>query len=101
MLIVPIESPDHTEDAVLVVLDDENLARMAKADPAEVKLRETGRHLVNPLVVICHEKPSPELQRAIQTRDLKKIIAFLQRGWEFRPDKGDSDNPPHSIGSQQ
>ena len=58
MLMLPIQTPNHANDALIVILDDDNLARMAKADPAEINLRETGRTLVNPIILICHEPPT-------------------------------------------
>lgn len=101
MLIVPVESPDHTEDALLIVLDDANLARMAVADPAEVVLRDSGRMLVNPTVLVCHQNSTPEFARLLQARNFGAIVKYLQRGWQFRPDKGDHDRGPESITSQQ
>lgn len=98
MLLVPIETPGHLADAVLVVLTDDSLARMREADPAEVILRQTGRTLVNPTVLICHEKDSPELARLLQGRDVPAIIAHLQRGRKFRPEKGDHDRGPEKLG---
>ena len=92
MLMIPIQTPNHTEDMLIVVLDGGNLERMAHADPAEVQLRTCGKTLVNPAILICHEEDSPELARLLQQRDIHAIVKFLQRGFEFRPDKGDHDN---------
>lgn len=93
MLIIPIESPDHQHDALVIVLGDDSLARMAAGDPAEVQCKKTGRTLVNPTVLVCHEKDSPEFTRLLQTRDIAAILNHLQRGWAFRPDRGDNDGP--------
>ena len=82
MLIIPIETPGHAADA------------------AEVILRQTGRTLINPTIIICHESPSPEFARLLQTKDLSKIVDYLRRGFEFRPDKGDHDRGPETLGSQ-
>ena len=97
MLLLPVETPGHIADAVIVVLNDDSLARMAEADPAEVILRQTGRSLVNPTILICHEKQSPELTRLLNGGDVKAIIAHLQRGWQFRPDRGDHDRGPEPL----
>lgn len=97
MILLPIESPGHVDDAIIVVLNDDSLARMAQADPAEIRCHDTGYNLVNPKILICHEKDTPELTRLLQTRDLEKIIKHLTRGFEFRPDKGDHDNGPRPL----
>lgn len=97
MLTIPIESADHKSDMLIVVLDSDNLIRMGKADPAEVKCRELGKRLVNPSVLICHEPATKALMDVVATRDLKKIVKYLQRGWEFRPDLGDNDKPPEVL----
>ena len=70
---------------------------MAKADPAEINLRETGRTLVNPIILICHEPPTDELIALLKTGDVPKIVKHLQRGWDFRPDRGDHDNGPQKL----
>lgn len=97
MIILPVPTPGHVDDMLVVVLGDDNLARMAVADPAEICLQDTGRTLVKPRILLCHERDSPEFTRVLQTRDLKKIIAYLTRGFEFRPDKGDHDNGPKPM----
>ena len=71
--------------------------RMKQADPAEIRLRECGKILVNPIVHICFETPSPEWNRLVQSGDLKAILKYLIRGWKFQPGQGDHDRGPDSI----
>lgn len=97
MIVLPIETPNHADDVLIIVLGDDSLERMARADPAEVKCKELGRNLINPRVVICHEKDSPEFARLLQARNLSKICEFLSRGFAFRPDKGDHDRGPTPL----
>lgn len=99
MLILPIETPNHAADALVIVLGDDSLERMAEADPAEVILRQSGRTLVNPTVLVCHKKESPEFTRLLQSRDLPKILDHLRRGFRFRPEKGDHDHGPRRLGA--
>lgn len=101
MLMLPIETPGHIADALVVILDDANIERMRAADPAEVPLRKSGFNLVNPTVLVCHEKPTPELTRLLNSKDVSAIISYLQRGWKFRPEKGDHDRGPERFGSLQ
>lgn len=97
MLILPIESPDHQDDHLIVILNEHSLERMQAADPAEIKLRETGKRLVNPTITLCFEKSSPELAKLLHSGNLPRIIAFLRRGWKFRPELGDHDHGPRSL----
>jgi hypothetical protein len=97
MQIIPIETEDHAADMLVVVLDSANLERMKKADPAEVKMKEIPKNLVNPIITICYEHGSPEFKRLVQAGDLKALLKFLARGWEFRPDKGDHEGGPESL----
>lgn len=95
--IIPIQTRGHVADKLIVILTGESLARMAKADPAEVRCNTLGCELVNPAILICHEEESPELTAVLATGDLKTIVNFLQRGFVFLPEKGDHDGPPEVI----
>jgi hypothetical protein len=97
MLLIPIETEGHTHDAVIVVLGGANVERMREADPVEIRLRESGRNLVNPAILICYEDSSPELARLLAGRDVRAIIRHLQRGWKFRPQEGDHDRGPEPL----
>lgn len=101
MILLPIETEGHKEDAVIIVLDPSQIERLNMADPAEVVLRQTGKHLVNPTIQICLERPSKEWTRILQSGDLKAILKFLGRGFKFRPDKGDHDRGPESLRDMQ
>lgn len=100
MIILPIESDDHEHDALIVILHDDSLERMTKADPAEIVLRQTGKKLVNPTILICHEKDSPKLTQLLNSGDLYAIVKHLQRGWKFQPERGDHDRGPESLKDQ-
>jgi hypothetical protein len=100
MLLIPIQSADHKEDAVIVVIDGVSLERMQKADPAEIVLRQSGKHLVNPTLLFCFERDHVALNKFIQANNIKGLIKHLQRGWKFRPELGDHDRGPESIKAQ-
>ena len=97
MLIIPIQSQSHERDAIIIVLGRENVQRLEKSDPLEVKCSETGRVLANPVIMIAYEDETPEFKQVVQSGDLGKIISFLQRGWKFRPDSGDHDRGLENI----
>jgi hypothetical protein len=101
MLLIPVETHDHKNDMLIVVLDDTNLERMKAADPAEINLHELKSKLVNPTIFLCHEQPTPGFMKLFNQRDLKAIMKFLQRGWKFRPNKGDHDRGPELLSEGQ
>jgi|SRR5215831_8102015 len=94
MLLLPVETRNHKHDVLIVIIQPDNLARMREGDPAEVILkdiRQAGKNLLDPLILLCYEENSPVLQRLIQGGDIKAISKHLQRGWQFRPEAGDHD----------
>jgi hypothetical protein len=97
MLMIPIQTPGNREDALVIVLDDANIERMKKADPAEIPLPGCGKHLVNPQILVAYEKDHATLNRFIQRNDLAGLIEHIQRGFTFQPEKGDHDRGPESI----
>ncbi len=97
MLLIPIETPNHADDVVIIVLGPDSLERMRQADPAEVELRKVGKKLVNPTVSVCFEEDLASLNRFIQRGDIQGLLKHLQRGWAYQPDKGDHDRGPESI----
>lgn len=101
MILIPIQSPDHKEDALVIILDATNIDRMNVADHAEILLRECGRNLVNPAILLCYEEPTPKMMGFVNSRDVKGLIKYLRRGFEFCPEKGDHDNGPRKIGDMQ
>jgi hypothetical protein len=97
MLALPIETPGHKHDMLILILDGDNIARMRAADPAELALRDCGKHLVNPTVLLCLEEDQRALTPLLHAGDLQAIIRYLKRGWQFRPDRGDHDRGPEPL----
>lgn len=98
MIILPVKNLKG-RDVLIVVLNPDNVARMQEADP--VQIENCGKVLVNPKVMICFEKDSPEFVRLLNEGNLEKILDFLSRGFRFRPEMGDHDRGPESLGSMQ
>ena len=97
MLILPIQSHNHERDAIIIVLGQDNIDRMKQHDPAALKCYETGKTLVNPVIMLAYEDESPEFSRVVQCGNIGSILEFLQRGKSFQPDRGDHDRGPESI----
>jgi hypothetical protein len=98
MLILPIETTDHKEDALVIVLGPDNIERMQEADPCEVF--GYPHTLVKPKVMVCFEKPSPEWNTVLHSGNLQQILKYLTRGFKFRPELGDHDRGPESLKEQ-
>lgn len=45
MLILPIETTDHTKDALIIILKPDNLVRMQEGDPGEIELKAIIKYL--------------------------------------------------------
>ena len=101
MILIPVETVNHKHDSLIVILGPDDLDRMRQADPAEIKLRETPATLVNPLIMICCEGDDPKLQKLLEQKDLDAIVEHLQRGWKYRPDRGDNDAGAKPFGKRQ
>jgi len=97
LVIIPIATENHERDLLIVVLGDRSIERMAAADPAEVVVRQCGVTVVNPTVLICHEELTQELQEILDSRDLRRIITHLRRGFQFLPEEGDNDDGPQPL----
>ncbi len=98
MITIPIATPDHQHDALIIIMDDVELGRLRAADPAQLELRDFPVQLVSPMLLICHEQPTPELTRLLSGRHVPAIVKYLQRGFKFRPELGDHDHGPQSLG---
>lgn len=94
MIVIPVESKDHKSDAVIVILDSQNFERMKEADPAQIPLHngKHGKRLINPLICICYEEMTPEMETVLKSGNPDLISKFLTRGFKFRPELGDHDD---------
>lgn len=102
MLVFPIATPNHQDDLLVVVLGSDNLERMQEGDPAEVKLKELAsgknRHLLlQPTVVLCYEKDMGKVTKLANAGDIQALLKYLNRGWKFRPERGDHDRGPERL----
>lgn len=93
LVAIPVQTPGHRADLLVIVLGPSNLARMRNADPTQVECAKTGKLLVNPTVIVAYEEPSEEWKAALASGDLATIGKFLERGFAFKPHLGDHDGP--------
>lgn len=102
MILIPIETEKHDADAAIIVVSEANLERMRAADPVELDLSKCGHTLINPRIMICVERENdPRMAALMNAGDLAGVIAYLTRGFKFRPEKGDHDRGPERLADQQ
>jgi hypothetical protein len=90
--------------SIFVLLGDENIERIKEYDPAEVtlnKLPEPWVHMKVKDVVIGYatDAESLELVSCRDSESRQEALKRLMRGWKFRPDKGDNDDPYKRVES--
>jgi hypothetical protein len=103
MIVLPVETTGNAHDSLLIVLGDDNIGRMKKADPVQIELKQLGRTLVNPTLCIAYEnlwkgEPTGVLKGLIETGDLSSIAEFVTRGFKYKPEAGDHDRGPERLG---
>ena len=88
---VDLANPDRT--VLVVVIEKENFDRMQKADPITLESRQQGgkvmpmiRYPENLSILIAYEEDQPELYRIAQAGDLGKLLTFLERNREWKPE---------------
>jgi hypothetical protein len=96
MLTMPVQV-SQGEYALFVVLEDDNIVRMKEYDPAEVDLHKLGppwNKLRLRTVIVGYLAPgedTKEFHRLIGEGRPKAAIRYLNRGFRFRPERGDHD----------
>jgi hypothetical protein len=104
MLVIPVETESHAHDMLRIVLGPKNQGHMKQADRAQIKLAgggDGGRNLVRPAIMLCYEEDQATFMRNVNRSDIKALLAYLGRGWQYRPDAGDHDRGPERIAPGQ
>jgi hypothetical protein len=101
MLVISIQTENDVHDQLVIVLNRQSLERMQCADPAKIKMAEItkkdGRTLLQPTISVCYEEDEAALTKLVQASDIKAVLKYLHRGWDFRPDLGDHDRGPEKL----
>jgi len=100
MLAIPFSDEPGTY-YLAILLEDENLDRMKRADPAIFNLPPTPQFAHMQLKSVLLGRISPDgkkhLLELIASGDGLAILRYVTRGFEYRPDLGDHDGPPLSL----
>ena len=104
MLVIPFQI-SASEYNVFILLGPENLERIQAHDPAQMditRMEPNWRRLRLHTVLIGYgtKKEEAEVIRYVQAGGkVMDALQHLSRGFQFRPDKGDSDEPYTSVKS--
>jgi hypothetical protein len=97
MLVIPFALSDR-EYSIFVLLGPENLDRIKAYDPAEVSIpkmaaSETTRGRTLRDVIIGYATDAEAAAILKPGADVGAVLRHLSRGFRYRPDRGDSDDP--------
>lgn len=101
MLTIPTQINDK-EFSLLIILQDENVERIKQYDPAEIVLTKLGgkfRGLTLKDIVIMYatEGEIKQVTEMFRQGNAADALKLLSRGFAFRPDLGDNDDPYKSL----
>jgi hypothetical protein len=88
MVVFQAESSLKGESLLVIVIEQDNLERMAKADPITLKSKRGGGILVpaehpeNLRVVVALEKDSAHVYEFLERQDRAGLLQYLMRGYQ-------------------
>lgn len=103
MLAVPaILIDDDQRYDLCVILQDDNIARMKTYDPAELLTANLpqiyqSRKIRNVIIMYATEEEVPRITAMCRAGQIKEALKYLSRGWVFRPEAGDNDDPYRHV----
>lgn len=97
-LFIPVQINQQTYVAY-ILLDELSVVRIQKYDPLGVGFPENFKNLklVSVKVGFANQDDQQEILRLTNAGDIKGMIKYIERGWEFRPDLGDHDGPMTTL----
>src|SRR5262245_55187192 len=104
MMTLPIKVSD-TEMDLWILLEDENIERLKKYDPAEVvKKHLVGRDKMlqgldyrNVMVAYMSPADLATMMPMLENGDLIPALKHLSRGFAYKPESGDHDDDYKSV----
>lgn len=101
MLTIPVTIPDEDAYVLFVILAQGNIDRIKAYDPAEIHFDAMPiefNRLDLKAVHIMYASDDEIKEIMDNPNDVPKLIKKLARGWQYRPDLGDNDEPYKSLG---
>lgn len=97
MKLVPFETKQG-EFNVFAILEDTNIERLKKFDPAQIDVKKMGQpwssmRLNTVVIGYCPPADRQLIDNLFARGQAARAIEFLSRGFEYRQDLGDTDEP--------
>jgi hypothetical protein len=100
MLSLPFKISD-TEIDLYVILENDNIERIKKYDPAEVVRTNLGpmsKFAIRNVVIMYASKADlATVMPMFENGEPKEALMYLSRGWQYRPESGDHDGKYESL----
>lgn len=101
MLTIPLRISSNRA-ALLIVLEDDNLARIKEYDPASVELNKMPvafRDVRFTEIHVMYATPEEiqQVQELGADGKMDEALRILTRGWQYRPEQGDHDQAYISV----
>ena len=101
MMVIPFQISERAYN-VFILLEDENVQRIKKYDPAQWEPKKMGGiwsnlRLNTVLIGYANAVDAAKVLQLAQSGKTDEALKMLSRGFEFRPDLGDHDNPYESV----
>jgi hypothetical protein len=90
MVVFQVENKLTGESLLVIVIEQDNLERMEKADPITLKSKRSGgllapvEHPDNLHVMVAFEKNSGYVYELLQQQDKRGLLQYLMRGYELQ-----------------
>lgn len=100
MILLPLPDPNKNGTThLLIVLEDDNLARMKRHDNAEINWIDLMHTALPGSIAIGYASPREmnQIKELLKRGDMKAVLKLITGGWEFRPDLGDHDRGPEPL----
>lgn len=100
MMTLPLRISE-TEIDVFVILEDDNIERIRKYDPAEIVRKNTGQFanlaIRNVVIMYASKADIATIMPMFENGNPRQALQYLSRGWKYRPDSGDHDGDYESL----
>lgn len=100
MITIPLQVNPAQYD-LFIILEDENIERIKKYDPAEVVGKNlppqwSSTKIRNIMILYANAEEVKRLALITDTNDAVNQLKELSRGWKYKPEEGDNDEPYQS-----
>lgn len=101
MVVFQTEGQPNGESNLVIVIEQDNLARMQKGDPITLKSKQLGgilesvNHPARLCVMVAYEQDSGRVYEFLQRQDKAGLMQYLMRGYQIT----EMDGSPRRTGT--